>query len=308
MGDGLNSVQSEVEDIQPVDAVPAEAEEQIPAQDQDTEQSEVYVEGEGDQEQPKGMSQSQLRAAWKKEKTKRQAYADEVKQLKDEVSQLKGRIDPLETSVTSVARGPKPDPFEYSSKEEFYEALETWEKSGKPEARTQEPAQKQAQQGVQLTEDQDFSLYQAETSLKEKVPGYDEAKDRAIGHLQRAFGVGSEYDIGAALVQSTYMFGLDPAKIFFALDKLPQEAQKLAFASKDPRVLRETLQELEGKVKLRERVKADTKPEPTINSSGPIDPFSEQLKKAREDYANNPTIENHKKLQAVRKRSKAHKG
>ena len=308
MGDGLNSAQSEAEVIQPVEAVPAEAEEQTPAQGQNTEEPEVYVEGEGDQEPPKGMPPERTYAAWKKEKSKRKEKAEQVKQLEEKNRVLEERLKSIESKVTEVSKGPRPNPYDYSDQDEFYKALDEWNSSGNVEAPVNTPEQPQQAANVSLSDEQDYYLYTSEASLKERLPDYDQAKERAVSTLQEAFP--HIPNVADGLVQEAHTFGVDPAKVFVALDKLPGKAQELAMAASNPNraILRQVMQDLESKVKVREKVKADTKPEPTINSNGPVNPHSEEMRIAQKKYEENPSLENHKVLQRIRKRAKANKG
>lgn len=293
----VDSAQEKPEVTQPVDGVPADTEEQAPAQGQDTEQPAVYVEGEGDQEQPK--DESWQYAKWKEEKKKRREAAEKATRLEEQNRQLQERLQQVEQSQAQLSRGPRPQPMDFSTNEEFWAAHAEWEKKGQPVSNTATAEAAPRQQAHALTDDQEFHLYQTESALRSKLPDYDQAKEQAQTLLADALGADTD-TVTNAIVASSHTFGVDPARIFFAIAKLPRMAGEIARNKGDAAKVRELLVDLERKVKVRDSKPADTRPEPVIHSRGPIEAAAAAVKKAQEDYNASPTLANHTKLREAR--------
>lgn len=267
------------EAIQPTDAVPADVEEVTPAQGDDTEEVELFIEGEGDQlEAPKGdMTEAQVRAAWKEERKKRKDKADQLSQAEKERDNLRKRLEALEGKVSSVTAAPRPDPnteqFGYDSQNpDYIKALDDWyagrgNAAKQPEQQTQQNQQPSG--GFELSEDQEYHAHKHETEIRKHFKDYDDAVK----------SVESEFDSlmngqGAAAVKQIYAnahaFGIDPAKALYALKRQGQhEFYKLA-QTRTPYELATALRALEAKVQTRQRKKIDTKPETELSTSGSV--------------------------------------
>lgn len=288
---------------QPEASVPASPEEQTPAQGLDTEQQPVTVDVEGGSEQPnKGeMTQAQLRAAWKEEKRKRKEKAENEAKLRKQNEDLAREVKELRQSVNNVIRGERPDPFDFDSSDDFYSALDKWEKTGTTATKSDVEAT-QEQPGI-LTDDQEFALHQSETSFSSSVPDYIDAKSRVDEALKQSFGV-QDNSVSLQISALAYNYDIDPAKVFYALDKMPNKMQELVQNGSDLRKVAKIMRDLEGRVQLREQKKIDSKPEPTVSGGGSVDAIQARLTKAREDYAASPSLENYNKLQAAKRKTK----
>lgn len=269
-----------------------------------TEQVEFYVEVEGNQsnEPNSNMSEQQTRAAWKEEKRKRKERTEEAKKEKQRADELERRLKEMESKVNQVSRPKRPDPYDFDSAEEFDKAYDEWRNYGKTET---PPAQQQQDQGqtVPLSEDQEWHLHKSEANLRKSFKDYDDVKERVGGNLATAFG-GDGDALLRALSAIAHTFDVDPAKAFFALDKMPGKVEELKRNSNNQAQIGRILRDLDKAVKVREHKPVNSKPEPNVSSGGPIDMTKKQLDNAKKAYYENPSKSNHAKLQALRKKIK----
>lgn len=313
-----NMTEVTIDTSKPAEAVPAKAEEQTPAQGQDNSSMEVVVNVEGGSETPKQeMTEEQLRAAWKEEKRKRKAKNEELTKIEQQNKDLQERLAKLEQTqhltqqqVIETQRGPRPDPFDFTSSEEFYEALDKWQSFGKdknPAEQAPAPAQTQAPQAL-LTEDQEWQLHKAESELKAHIADYDDSKTQVNQLLQGKFGgPANETVIADQLTGFAQTVGVNPAKVFYALSKMPEVADQIYAQHQNGPELSKILRDLESRVTVRQRTNIDTKPEPSVNGGGAINALNMQLEQARKAYAEDSSIKNYQALQAVKKRIKQNK-
>jgi hypothetical protein len=271
---------------EPVVVTDSEATEATP-QAEATEEAELYVEVEGDQqdETPNRMSREQERAAWKQEREKRKKKAELAKAEKERADRLEAKVKELESKIGNVTRGPKPDPYEYASKEEFYQAYEEWENTGQPKSKADPVAQSASEKPKSLlSEDQEWHLHSSEQNLKRALPDYEDAKNDVEQELKRAFGVPNDYPIMDQIAQLSHTFDVDPAKAVYALKKMPSKIDDLVKHGKNTAQLGRILRDLESKVKVRERKQIDSTPEPNIKSGGPVDNVNANITKLREKW------------------------
>lgn len=302
--DSGNMTETLGEGSQPADSVVLDAEttEDNP-QSEATEETELYVDVEGDQQQqPNSMDERQTKAAWKEEKRKRLKRTAEAKAEKERADKLEEKVKTLESQVNNVTRGHRPDPYDFDSKEEFYKADEIWQSHGN------KPAQQQDKQPVSnqvvLSDDQEWHLHQSEDKLRKSFKDYDDVKGRVDGELKRAFGVASDYPIAEEIAKFAHTFDVDPAKVFYALDKMPGKIDELVKHAQNSAQIGRILRDLDSKIKMRERKPIGSKPEPKINGGGPVNMLQKEVDKAREAYIDKPTQRNHQLLTAARKRVK----
>lgn len=304
--DSGNMPDTQGDNSQPVDVVvtDTEATEATP-QAEATEETELYVEGEGDQQEaPNKMDERHTRAAWKEEKRKRKEKTELHKAEKERADRLEKRLEEVTSRVDNISRGDRPDPFEFDSKESYYKADEEWRNHGRgtstPKA---EPAKVN---GVQLSDDQEWHLHNSETGLRKQIKDYDDAKGRVNERLGAAFNM-PDAVITDELAQIAHTYGVDPAKAFYALDRMPGKVDEIVRYAQNPPQVGRILRDLESKVKVRERKNITTKPDPTIKGGGSVNMLQKEVANAFDKYKEDPTQRNHALLQAARKRVKTAK-
>ena len=307
-------VNDEVSNIADLDVVdPLAPEQQVLTDEQksdlnvtdETVDSEVYLDDDTDIDKNSGnMTEFQLRKAFKEERDKRKAKAVRERELVTENEQLKDRLNKVESSVDNILKVNRPDPYDYSSTEDFYQALDDWNSKqlGNKPVSPQQREEQQTIPSVLMNDSQEFHLYQSEEQLKTKLPDYEQSKLQVEDNLKHLLG--TNQDVISALAISAHTFGLDPAKIIYALDKIQGAPQQLAAVISDPAMTRMKLAELEGKVKFRPKQKVNVKPEQDLNQSGQFNSDKQAYNLAFKKWQDNPTLENHKKAVEIKKRLK----
>lgn len=269
-----------------------------------TETEEFYVEAEGDQSnEPKQMDERHTRAAWKEEKRKRKERTAEAKAEKERADKLEERLKQMESQVAQATRGKRPSSYDFDSDEEFDAAYDKWRNHGPAETQQAKASQSQSQ-AFSMSDDQEYHLHTSELTLKKSLKDYDDAKGRVDSELKRAFGVKNDYPIMNQIAGFAHTYGVDPAKAFYALDKMPAKIDELVKHASNPAQIGRILRDLESKVKVRERKPIDSKPEPNIKGGGPVNLMQKEVDNAFTAYTDNPTTGNHQKLTAARKRVK----
>jgi hypothetical protein len=281
--DNMAEVQSEV--TQPDNGVAPESE--VNAQPQgNTEEMELFIEAEGDQNQePNGASQSdaELHARWLKERDKRKKKEELRKAEEERANRLEAELAELRKTVVDVTRGSRPDPYDYSSTEEFYAALDEWNNKG-----TIQPSQQQQQEEQKknpVNDEDDYYLYQKEQEIIKAIPNYEQEKQGLIEQFKQ-YG-GGEHNI-AHLSSVARQKGVDIAKAFVGLNKNPSLVRRIndAYMSQNPYALADVLVEAQNKVRLQAKKPLGTQPEPTIQNGGRIDNKAAAIAKAREEWVN----------------------
>lgn len=304
MDSGLNMTNDSDNDNQLADTVPVDAKENVPAQDIDTDELELHVDGEADQQEPAkdGMTEAQLRAAWKEERSKRKAKAESENRLENELKDLKDKYASLSDTVGKVTKGAKPTLESCSYDEEEYEQkLKSYYGVGNAEVK--KPVKPEANNGeFELNEDQEFHGHKHESELKKHFPDFDKAKGDVSELLNEAFN-GNGQSALKAIYANAHAFGIDPAKAIFALSKNSSKIAALA-KTKTPYEVSTILRELEGKVQLRQKSKIDTKPEPEINSTGAVNVVAKEVDDARKAYQKDSSVSNFKALQQAKAKLK----
>ncbi len=266
---------------------------------------EVFVDDGKEADTKSGkMTDYQVKAAWKEDRAKKKALAEDKRQLSEQNQKLQDRLDKLETNFSSVLKTQRPDPYDYSSTEEFYQALDEWNSTNNS-PQQQAPQNKTQAPSFQLSDEQEYHLFQSENELKGKLPDYDNAKLDVEDNLKMVFGTNE--DVVSALSISAHTFGLNPAKIIYALHKINGAAEQLAMVRNDPARTRAKLVELEGKVKFRQKQNVNVIPENDLNQSGQMDSDKKAEHLAFKKWQDNPSLVNHKKLAQIRQKIKSRK-
>ena len=274
-----------------------EAEETPPTEPEIAQQ---HADGD-DNVHPGSMSEYQLRKAWKQERDKRKAKALHEQQLMDENAKLQQRIEQLEQNVSGIIKTTRPDPMQFNTTDEFYQALDAWEQQNRPQPMPVEaPAAPPPPPPLAMNDDQEFHFYQCEQKLTPKLPDYDQCKMMVESRLKRLLN--TDQDVIAALGISAHTYGLDPAKIIYALDKVPGASEQLAGVIHDPALTRMKLTELQDKIELGQKKKIESIPETPIAASGSLNSAQEAYNKAYDAYLQSSTLDNHLILKAARKK------
>lgn len=300
--DSGNITEAQDEIIQPVDDVVSDAEvTEVTPQTEAKEETEFYVDVEGDQqEQPNNMSDAQTRAAWKEEKRKRKAKADALREQEILNQKLLDEMQELKSQVAKQSKGPKPDPFDYDTTEEFYAAYDAWQGKGNASVKTK-VEDKPQNQGVVLSEDQEWHLHQSEDKLKNSFKDYEQAKEDVKSKLTAAFNLPNDNQIMEQIAQFAHTYDADPAKVFYALNAMPSKIDSLVSNANNPAQIGRILRELDSKVKTRSKKAIDSKPEPVINGGGEVNNTSAQIQKAKDKWMETGSITDYKAYQAAKK-------
>ena len=303
MSDSLENMantQNEVD--QPVDAVVAEAEEVSSPQTDDVE-TELYVETEGDHEQPKtNMSQEQAYAAFRKEKEKRQRKNEELQREKDERERLERELNELKGTVGKLTKGAPPT-LESCDYDEAVYQQKVQEYYSPSEAKQPEVKQEQQQQSNPELDQAEFYLYQSEQELSKQLPDYEQNKSELVEKIKQ-FGGNDQTMIYLANIAK--QAGVDIAKANVAMNKNPSLLMELntAAQSNNQFAIADVLKKAASKVQTRQRKPIDTQPEPSINSSGPIDNATKAVQKAKEQWMKSGSAADYQAYQAAKKLTK----
>lgn len=268
----------------PGEVVATKPEETAQPQGGDTDDVEVYIDEEGDQqEQPKtSMTQAQAYAAWKEEKDKRKRKNEELKKEREERERLEREVRELKDAVGSITKGKPPTMADCDFDEEVFQQ-KTREYYSSPEAKKEIRDDRQPEQSVQTDDVAEFYLYQKEQELSKALPGYDEAKSKLVEKFRQYGGNDGTVSALAGIARNA---NVDIAKAIFAMsasDNLVMELNQ-AVGTGNQFAIAEILNKAAGKVKTRQRKPIDTKPEPDVKSSGPIDNRSKAIQKARQEW------------------------
>lgn len=270
---------------------------------------EVYIDdGKEAQSSSGGMSEYDLRQAFKEERVKRKAKAESEQKLLEENQSLKERIDRLESNVGEVLKTYRPRMEDYETEADFYNAMDQW--YAKQNHGAASPSSSNATSipddppiTNELSDEQAFHLYQHEQQLQQRLPDYPKSKAMIEERFDQLNGKGQTTLNMVAMAAHT--LGLDPAKIFYALDKIEGAPQQLLSVAHNPAMTRMKLVELENKVKFRQKQNVSSAPEINVNQSGSLNSDKAEVDKAYKVWEKYPTAENHQKLRAARDKLKS---
>lgn len=300
----MSEMQDEV--IQPDDVVVTESEAtEATPQAEATEETELYIDDEGDQqEKPKderGMTATQEKAAWRQEREKRKRKNAEIEAFRKENEELKQRLERAEKLAIEAAMGKKPVPSDFLDAQDYHDALEAYnqkqqEYNPKPQTQQEKPAQ-----ALQLSEDQEFHAYKSREELRKHFNDFDDAEKEVFDWVSTVTPNSNPEAVKAGVIALTHLHGIDYAKAVYAIKKIPALKDRLASAPNQMAIMA-IMKEAASKIKTRQPVKIDSKPEPTLSSTGSVDATHKELEKARAEYAKDPSIANFKKVSAVKKK------
>lgn len=307
MSDSLeNMADTQNEVTQPVDAVVAEAEEVSSPQTDDVE-TELYVETEVDQQtatnDSNSQSEAELHARWLKEKEKRKRKNETIQQQDERIARLERENDELKSTVGKITKGAPPT-LESCDYDEAVYQQKVQEYYSPSEAKQPEVKQEQQQQQSNPELDQaEFYLYQSEQELSKQLPDYEQNKSELVEKIKQ-FGGNDQTMIYLASIAK--QAGVDIAKANVAMNKNPSLLMELNTAAQTNNqfAIADVLKKAASKVQTRQRKPIDTQPEPSINSSGPIDNATKAVQKAKEQWMNSGSAADYQAYQAAKKLTK----
>ena len=295
MVSGTNTTEAQNEVVKPNDAVVADLETtEVKPQTEASELQEFYVEAEGDQEeQPKtGMTQAQAYSAFQKKKKQSAQRKQELDASQDREQKLQRELDELKTTVGNMVKGKPPtlDQFDYDESQYQTAVKEYYSEPTPQNKKTEENNQKVSNPA---NEEAEFYLYQREQELEKALPDYGQAK-KVVADLFSKTGVIQDNDVAFNYIASVAkQKNIDAAKVIFAISKNPNILDDIVAAGSNAFLVADILTEAEKKVKTRAKVKIESTPEPELTNSGPIDSTNEAVKKARQNWVNNPSEKNY---------------
>lgn len=306
MSDSLdNNVDTQIEVTPPADAVVANTEEAGSPQT-GQEDTELYVEAEVDQQtatnENANPSESELHARWVKEKEKRKRKNEELQREKDERERIERELNELKSTVGKLTKGAPPSLESCDYDEEAYQkATREYYSPAQPAVENKPETQPQNSQGNTVLDEAEFYLYQSEQELSKHLPDYEQNKSELVGKMKSQYNAPD--NIMAQFANIAKQAGVDMAKSTVALNKNPSLLAELSQActTGNQFAIADVLKKAAAKVQTRQRKPLDTQPEPTINSSGPIDNHSAAIKKALDKYAETGNVQDFRALQAAKK-------
>lgn len=291
---------SEVEDKveQPVEAVAAETEVKLDEPQSSESETEFFIEEEGSQQdEPKedGMTEEQRKAAFRQEREKRKKKAKQNQELQERLEAQAKELEELKKTVSSVTKGPRPSPLDYTNDDEFYADLEKWNGVVQPK----ETKQTAEVAPIELSVDQEYHLHKTEEALKKSFPDYEDVEATALSALKEQ-GIDPKAGMNE-LVSKCHELDLDTAKVKYALGRFPDFAGELKKAAMtNQSALNTVLRTLEKKVQARTKKKIESEPEPKTKSTGSVDVKTKHIEEAKAAWLADPTLENHKKYRAAK--------
>ena len=306
MSDSLENMADTKNEVdQPVDAVVAEAEATSSPQT-GTEETELYVETEVDQQtatnDSNSQSEAELHARWLKEKEKRKRKNETIQQQDERIARLERENDELKSTVGKITKGAPPtlESCDYDE-DVFNQRMRDY--YSQPEAKQPEVKQEQQQQSNPELDQAEFYLYQSEQELSKQLPDYEQNKSELVEKIKQ-FGGNDQTMIYLANIAK--QAGVDIAKANVAMNKNPSLLMELntAAQSNNQFAIADVLKKAASKVQTRQRKPIDTQPEPSINSSGPIDNATKAVQKAKEQWMKSGSAADYQAYQAAKKLTK----
>lgn len=299
-------IQSDNKDevIQPNDAVVAdlEATEAKPQADA-TEEAEFYVDdSSGDQatSHKNEMSQAQAYAAFQKKKKQSAQRKQELDASQEREKKLQSELDELKATVGKMVKGNPPSLEQFDYDEDLYQNAVKEYYSEPATKKKNEAKESNPKVSNPANEEAEFYLYQREQELTKALPGYDKAKAEVAEAFSKT-GVIQDNDVAFNYIASiSKQKNIDAAKVIFAMSKSPKILDDIIAAGNNAFAVADILADAELKVKTRKKARIDSKPEPEVTNSGPIDSSNEAVKKARKQWVDNPTAQNYAIYQKVR--------
>lgn len=247
----------------------------------DTDEPGFEIEGEGGHEAPnEDVELLRRKAAFAKQKQKaREAKAREDAAIA-ESQRLRQELEDLKSQVGQLKVGPKPTYESCGYDDAVYEQkLAEWFASGGNKQQQKKEPTNQHQAAYEPDLDVEFEHDESVAAIKKAgVSDYDDksaALDGAIAELGMNPSV-----VRGQLRQLCSLADIDSGKAEYMLGRNPSVVAELASAKSQPQ-LKRILKREADKLKLRQKQKIDTKPEVSIQSSGPVGSLDKQVQKAR---------------------------
>jgi|GEM_PF-4094850 len=305
--DSGNMSEVEIEGVQPDEVVVTESEEleateATPQAEEveSTEQPAVYIEDEGDQqEEPKsgGMTHKQAKAALRDEREKRKRKNAELDEAKRKQAELEERLERAERLAFEAKVGSEPKLEDYDYMADYLEARKDYDqkREGLTPPKPEEPKAKV----IELSDDQEDHADFSRLEMRKHLPDYDEAEKAVDNWIATTYPNMS--GIKEGIIALSHAHDIDYAKAIYAINKIPALKEELAKAPNQMAIVA-GLKKAASKVKVRQPAKIDSKPEPSLSSTGSINAASKALEKAREAYAKDPSVANFKKVGEAKKK------
>jgi hypothetical protein len=276
------------------EAVVAESDAETPQSAEAEEEFEIDL-GTDDQTSDKTVPLHKLQ----KLRKRAQGAEGKVKEKVEENTNLKAEIAELRQQVNQISRGPRPEPYDFATTEEFYAALDAWQ--GNTPVVTPQPESKPAQQPVYQVNDGVFDEHY-ERASKLPVKDYIDAEKKVRDELTENFGdAGStlaDYVINESGDKShlvAYALGKDGKRLNALISKINADAKN------GTKTTDRYLWELSQKVDIKPKKSVvSTNPEEIPEGAGNADALQTQIKQAYDKWAAEPSLENNRKLQELR--------
>ncbi|MEK9713365.1 MAG: hypothetical protein VW258_12445 [Thalassolituus sp.] len=291
MSDSGFITEAEDEIVRPDDVVATDSEDTEAAPlAEDTEQDEFEVTVDADQQEEGekdgkdfdsyGMALAKAEKV-KKEREKRKAAERKAQELQE-------RLDRLESQVSEVSAGPKPnaDDF-YGDPEGYVKALNEWEAKKKP--KPQEA--KQSNQAVPDVPSEILAFqYESEEKMRSQYKAYDQKQDALRAKMTAGGVVNTDAAMAELADMCIGMDGVDYATAIIGLNEVPGALDSVLRAARSGSqgLVRKHIKEAAKKVKIARRQKIETKPEPTVASTGGVDTAQARLDVLRKKWVENP--------------------
>lgn len=297
--DEQSNAQSEV--IQPDEVVVTDSETtEAKPQAEATEEQELFVDDSSDDQSTSHkseMTQAQAYAAFQKKKKQSAARKEELNASAVREQKLQDELNELKATVGKITKGKAPtlddcgwDEEEYHKRyQAFHSTPETPQKAAAQPAAANNPVNDEAE----------FYLYEREQALAELVPNYDQAKTNVVESFAK-YGITDSNGAMNYLSNIAKLKKVDIAKVVVAMDKMPHILDSIIKAGSNDFAVADILEKAAGKVKTRSKKRIDSKPEPELNNTGPIDNSSAATAKAFKTWQASPTLANHKRYLAAK--------
>ena len=288
-----NQSEAQKEAIQPDEVVVTGAETtEAKPQAEASEEQEVYVEDSSDDQSTSHkaeMSKEQSYAAFQKKKKQSAKRKEELEAGAVREQQLKDELEQAKAKISDMTKIEPPTLDECGWDEEVFR-----EKTQEYLAKSN-PNQPKQSQVSDIDDQAEFYLYEKEQALTKLVPDYEDAKSTVLQSLT-SNGINAEQGM-KYLSNVARQKGIDIAKVVMAMKVRPHILNDILKAGSNDFKVADILEEAANKVKTREKKKIDSKPEPEINNSGPIDNSSAATDKLRKAWMENPNTANYKRYQ-----------
>ena len=270
----------------------------------DSEEGELtFIEDEGEpNETPKENDQlMKQRAAFAKSKQKQREEKEKREAAEREARELRERLERLEASQADIQKGKPPTLASCDYDEETYET-KVREYYSQP-AKKDEPKATPNQEKFKADDESEFYHYQKANDLRSKLPNYDELEGKAKKNFEK---FGNPDIVINNISRIAMQKGVDVAKAIAAFGMSESMVDELAKAASTGNqfAIADVIDKAAKRIQPRTSKKIDTQPEPTINSSGPIDNSAKAVEKARQAWIDNGTAANYNAYKAAKKAAK----